>query len=134
MSIIALFAPALFDVLDLSRPEMLCAFQTAENHGIPTQVRVIDTESEISANGQFTVEIVLGNEALHGRVAPYDKSEARDVVMRVTAGDNSVYLIALRDDGTALMRVKPAGEEAEVVTSKGSCSDFERHLDRWLSS
>ena len=133
VSIIALLAPALFDVIDMARPQMVCAF-AADGAGIPAEVRIVDPELEMTANGQFKIDIHMGREAFHGRAVPYEKSEARDVVMRARAGDEAVYLIALRDDGTALLRYKPAGENAEIVTSQGSCKDFQRHLDRWLSS
>jgi len=133
VSIIALLAPALFDVIDMTRPQMICAF--ADNRaGIPAEVRVVDPELEVTTNGQFKIDIHLGQQSFHGRVVPYEKSDARDVVMRARTGDEAVYLIALRDDGTALLRYKPAGEDAEVLTSQGSCTGFERHLDRWLSS
>jgi hypothetical protein len=134
MSIVALLAPALFDVITMTRPEMVCAFADAEGRGMPARIRIVDPELDMTTNGQFKVDIHFGTEALHGRVAPYEKSEARDVVMRARDGNEAVYLIALRDDGTALMRYRPAGEDAEVVTSQGSCRDFQRHLDRWLSS
>lgn len=133
MSIIALLAPAIFDVIDMARPQMVCAFR-ANGEGIPAEVRIVDPELEMTTNGQFKIDIHMGSEALHGRVVPYDKSEARDVVMRARAGDEAVYLIALRDDGTALLRYRPAGENVEIVTSQGSCKDFERHLERWLAS
>jgi hypothetical protein len=133
VSIIALLAPALFDILDMGRPPMVCAFAGADGTGIPAEVRVVDPDLEMTANGQFKIDIQLGNEALHGRVVPYEKSEARDVVMRARSGGDAVYLIALRDDGTALLRYK-AGQDAEIVTSKGSCTGFQPHLDRWLAS
>jgi hypothetical protein len=87
----------------------------------------------MTTNGQFKVDIHLGRQALHGRVVPYDKSEARDVVMRARSGDDAVYLIALRDDGTALLRYR-AGGAAEEVTSRGSCTGFQPHFERWLAS
>jgi hypothetical protein len=133
VSIIALFAPALFEVLEMARPQMVCAFSGADGAGLSAEVRIVDPELEMTANGQFKVDIHLGNEALHGRVVPYDKSDARDVVMRARGGGEEVYLIALRDDGTALLRYKPA-EGADTLTSKGSCTGFERHLERWLAS
>jgi hypothetical protein len=133
VSIIALLAPALFDVIDMARPQIVCAFG-AEAQGIPAEVRIVDPELDMTTNGQFKIDIHLGREALHGRVVPFEKSEARDVVMRARSGDAGVYLIALRDDGTALLRYRPAGEDAETLTSEGTCRDFERHLDRWLSS
>jgi hypothetical protein len=112
---------------------MVCAFAGADGAGLPAEVRIVDPNLEMTANGQFKVDIHMGNEALHGRVVPYEKSEARDVVMRARGGGDAVYLIALRDDGTALLRYKPA-EGAETLTSKGSCTGFEPHLDRWLPS
>jgi hypothetical protein len=133
VSIIALLAPALFDVLGMAQPTMVCAFAGADGAGLPAEVRIVDPNLEMTANGQFKVDIHMGNEALHGRVVPYEKSEARDVVMRARGGGDAVYLIALRDDGTALLRYKPA-EGAETLTSKGSCTGFQPHLDRWLPS
>jgi hypothetical protein len=133
VSIIALLAPALFDVAGLGQPQMICAF-AADRAGIPAEIRVVDPELEMTTTGQFKIDIHMGNEALHGRVVPYEKSEARDVVMRARAADAAVYLIALREDGTALIRYRPAGEGAETVSSPGTCTGFERHLDRWLSS
>lgn len=110
---------------------MVCAFGEAE--GVPAEVRIVDPELEMTANGQFKVEIHLGREAIRGRVVPFDKSEARDVVMRARAGDE-VYLIAVRDDGSAVLRYRATADSAETLTSQGSCRNFERHLDRWLSS
>lgn len=132
MSLLALFAPALIELVDLPGPEMVCAFTEAA--GLPVEVRVIDPELERTTSGQFKVDIRLGREEVRGRAAPYDRSPARDVVLRATTRDRSVYLIALRDDGTALLRMKPPGEGAETVTAKGACAQFERHLDRWLDS
>jgi hypothetical protein len=134
MSILALLAPAIFDVIEVTRPPMVCAFSGGEAPGLPAEVRVVDPHLDMTENGQFKVAIHLGTEALHGRVVPYDKSEARDVVMRARGEDEAVYLIALRDDGTALLRYKPATEGAEVMTSQGSCTGYEALLDRWLAS
>jgi hypothetical protein len=134
VSIIALLAPALFDVLEMTRPPMVCAFPGADAPGLPREVRVVDSDLEMTTNGQFKVAIHFGTEALHGRVAPYDKSEARDVVLRARGVDEAVYLIALRDDGTALMRYRPAKEDAEVLTTKGTCTGYQALLDRWLAS
>jgi hypothetical protein len=133
VSVIALLAPALFDILDMARPEMVCAFRDADGAGIPAEIRVVDPELEMTTNGQFKIDIHLGREALHGRVVPYGKSEARDVVMRARAADEDVYLIALRDDGSALLRYLPKGDDAKVLSSQGSCTGFQRHLDRWLA-
>jgi hypothetical protein len=134
VSIIALLAPALFEVIEMTRPPMVCAFPGADAPGLPREVRIVDPELEMTTNGQFKVAVQLGGEALHGRVAPYDKSEARDVVVRARGVDEAVYLIALRDDGTALLRYRPADESAEVLTSQGSCKGFEALLNRWLQS
>lgn len=134
MSIIALLAPALFDILDMARPQMVCAFRDADGTRIPAEIRVVDPELEMTTNGQFKIDIHMGRQALHGRVVPYDKSEARDVVMRARAADEAVYLIALRDDGSALLRYRPAGDDAKVLSSEGSCTGFKRQLDRWLAS
>jgi hypothetical protein len=82
MSIIALLAPVLFDVIEMTRPPMVCAFPGGEAPGLPTEVRVVDPQLDMTENGQFKIAIHFGTEALHGRVVPYDKSEARDVVMR----------------------------------------------------
>jgi hypothetical protein len=133
VSIIALLAPALFDVIEIARPQMVCAFSGADGKGLTAEVRIMDPELEMTANGQFKVDILLGNEALRGRVVPYEKSDARDVVMRARGGGDAVYLIALRDDGTALLRYK-AADGAETLTSRGSCTGFETQLDRWLAS
>ena len=133
MSIIALLAPALFDVLEIARPQMVCAFAGADGPGLPAEVRIVDTDFDVTANGQYKVDILLGTQSLHGRVVPYEKSEARDVVMRARDGGDAVYLIALRDDGTALLRYK-AADDAETLTSRGSCTGYEPHLDRWLAS
>ena len=111
VSIIALLAPALFDVIEMTRPPMVCAFPAAEAPGLPREVRIVDPELEMTTNGQFKVAVQLGDEALHGRVAPYEKSDARDVVVRARAEDEAVYLIALRDDGTALTALPPGGRE-----------------------
>jgi hypothetical protein len=132
--IVALLAPALFDVLEMARPPMVCAFPGAEAPGLPREVRIVDPELEMTTNGQFKVGVSFGTEVLHGRVAPYEKSDARDVVVRARAEDEAVYLIALRDDGTALMRYRPAEDGAEVLTSQGSCTGFEALLNRWLQS
>jgi hypothetical protein len=134
MSIIALLAPVLFDVIEMTRPPMVCAFPGGEAPGLPTEVRVVDPQLDMTENGQFKIAIHFGTEALHGRVVPYDKSEARDVVMRARGVDQAVYLIALRDDGTALMRYKPAAVGAEIMTSQGSCTGYQALLDRWLAS
>jgi hypothetical protein len=133
VSIIALLAPALFDALEIARPQMVCAFSGADGPGLPAEVRIVDTEFEMTANGQFKVDILLGSQALHGRVVPYEKSEARDVVMRARDAGDAVYLIALRDDGTALLRYK-AADGGSTLTSRGSCTGFEPHLERWLAS
>jgi hypothetical protein len=113
---------------------MVCAFPAADAPGLPREVRIVDPELEMTTNGQFKVAVQIPGEALHGRVTPYEKSEARDVVVRARGENEAVYLIALRDDGTALMRYRPAEEGAEVLTSQGSCKGFEAHLDRWLQS
>jgi hypothetical protein len=107
MSIIALLAPALFDVIEMTRPTDGLRISRRGGPGLPTEVRVVDPLLDMTENGQFKIAIHFGTEALHGRVVPYDKSEARDVVMRARGVDQGVYLIALRDDGTALMRYKP---------------------------
>jgi hypothetical protein len=133
VSIAALLAPALFDVMAMTRPPIICAFPDAYAPGLPREVRIADPEFDMSTNGQFKVAIRFGDEALLGRVAPSDKSEARDVVVRARAGDE-VYLIALRDDGTALMRHRPAEDADKVLISEGSCTGFEALLDRWLQS
>jgi hypothetical protein len=131
MSLVALLAPALFDLLDTVRPEMVCAFH--DTGGPAAVVRVIDRDLEMTTTGQFKVGIVVGDEALPGRAAPYLKSGARDVVLRARSGP-TVYLIALRDDGSAVLRYQRGDREDGVVTAQGTCSGFERHLDRWLSS
>lgn len=131
MSLVALLAPALFDVLEIARPQMVCAFHGED--GPAAVVRVIDRDLEMTTTGQFKVGIVIGGEALPGRVAPYPRSEARDVILRART-DSAVYLIALRDDGTALLRYRREGSEDGEVTSRGTCSGFETHLDRWLAS
>jgi hypothetical protein len=131
MSLLALLAPALFDLIETARPQMVCAFRDTE--GPAAEVRVIDRDLEMTANGQFKVGIVVGGEALPGRAVPYAKSEARDVVLRARSKE-AVYLIALRDDGTAVLRYRQEGQENGEFTSRGTCSGFERHLDRWLSS
>lgn len=130
MSLVALFAPALFDLLDMARPQMVCAFRGEDG---PAVVKVIDRDLEMTTTGQFKVGLVVGGESLAGRVAPYLKSNARDVVLRAR-GEDAVYLIALRDDGTALMRFKREGRDEDEVTSQGTCSGFESHLDKWLAS
>jgi hypothetical protein len=134
VSIIALFAPALFDVIGMTRPPMVCAFSGAEAPWLPREVRIVDPDLEMTTNGQFKVAVQFGDAALHGRVAPYEMSDARDVVVRARGEDAAVYLIALRDDGTALLRYRPADESAEVLTSEGSCTGFEALLNRWLPS
>jgi hypothetical protein len=132
VSIIALLAPALFDAIEIARPQMVCAFSGADGPGLPAEVRIVDTEFEMTANGQFKVDILLGSQSLAGRVVPYEKSDARDVVMRARDGGDAIYHIALRDDGTALLRYR-AADGAETLTSRGSCTGFEPHLDRWLA-
>lgn len=134
MSIVALLAPAIFDILQAGRQEIVCAFRDAGGAGLPLEVRVVDPELDMTTNGQFKIDIHLGDEALHGRVVPYERSAERDVVMRARAADEAVYLIALRDDGTALLRYRPAGEDAAVLTAEGTCTGFQKHLDRWLAS
>jgi hypothetical protein len=66
VSIMALLAPALFDVLEIARPQMVCAFAGADEAGIPAEVRIVDPELEMTTNGQFKIDIHLGNEAFHG--------------------------------------------------------------------
>lgn len=131
MSLVALLAPALFDILETARPQMICAFR--DQDGPAAVVRVIDRDLEMTTTGQFKVGIVIGGEALAGRVAAYTKSQARDVVLRARGGD-AVYLIALRDDGTALLRYRREGHGDAEITSRGTCSGFERHLEKWLPS
>lgn len=131
MSLVALLAPALFDLFETAVPQMVCAFRDAA--GPAAEVRVIDRDLEMTTTGHFKVGIVVGGEALPGRVVPYFKSEARDVVLRARS-EEAVYLIALRDDGSAVLRYRHEGQEQSEFTSRGTCSGFERHLDRWLSS
>jgi hypothetical protein len=131
MSLVALLAPALFDLIETARPQMVCAFRDAD--GPAAVVRVIDRDFEMTTNGQFKIGVFVGNEALAGRAAPYTKSDARDVVLRARS-DEAVYLIALREDGTAVLRYRRDGVDEGEVTSRGTCSGFETHLDRWLSS
>lgn len=136
MSLITLLAPALFEIMGAATPQMVCAFRPKDEEDAPaTVVRIIDPDLEVTTTGQYKIEVFLENEEVPGRAVPYEKSEARDVVMRARTSDRTVYLIALRDDGTALMRYRPAEDaEAEIVTKTGSCSKYERFLDKWLSS
>ncbi len=131
MSLVALLAPALFDLIDMVRPEMVCAFRDTE--GPAAVVRVIDRDLEMTTTGQFKIGIVVGDEALPGRAAPYLKSDARDVVLRARSGP-TVYLIALRDDGSAVLRFLREDREDGAFTARGTCTGFEKNLDRWLSS
>ena len=109
--IVALLAPALFDVLEMARPPMVCAFPGSEAPGLPREVRIVDPEFEMTTNGQFKVGVSFGTETLHGRVAPYEKSEARDVVVRARGEDEAVYLdrAARRRHGASAL---PPADEA----------------------
>lgn len=131
MSLVALLAPALLEVFGLAAPQMVCAFGAAD--GRVAEVRIVDRNLEMTTNGQFKVGVMVAGEALPGRVAPFATSAARDVVLRARS-DTAVYLIALRDDGSAVLRYQPEGGEAAEITHRGSCSGFERQLDRWLAS
>lgn len=133
MLLIAWLAPALFEVIDIARPEMVCAFPSAALAGLPALLRIADPDREMTTNGQFKIRVDLGDTALPGRVVPDDRSTARDVVMRARGPDEAVYLIALRDDGTAVLRYTET-ERATEITAEGACSGFEPYLDRWLAS
>lgn len=132
MSFLTLLAPALFEIAGLATPEMVCAFRPTDDAAATTVVRIIDNDLEMTTTGQYKIALALDGERVPGRVVAYEKSEARDVVMRARTSDRTVYLIALRDDGTALMRFRPVGDGTEVVTRSGSCAKFERFLDKWL--
>ena len=131
--LIAWLAPALSEIVEMTRPPILCTFPDASAAGLPAQVRIIDPEAEVTPNGQFKIAMHLGAAALTGRVLPDDRSEARDVVMRARGKGDAVYLIALRDDGVALLRYR-AADGAEAIEAEGACTGFERHLARWLAS
>jgi hypothetical protein len=131
VSLVALLAPALLEILGLAAPQTVCAFGAAD--GRVAEVRIVDRNLEMTTNGQFKVGVMVGGQALPGRVAPFATSPARDVVLRARS-DRAVYLIALRDDGSAVLRYRREGSEAAEVTQRGTCSGFERQLDRWLAS
>lgn len=132
MSFLTLLAPAVFEIAGLATPEMVCAFRPDDDATPATVVRIVDQDLEMTTTGQYKIAFALDGEEVPGRVMAYEKSAARDVVMRARTSDRTVYLIALRDDGTALMRFRPGGGETEAVTRSGNCAEFEHFLEKWL--
>lgn len=131
MSLVALLAPAVLEVLGLAAPQTVCAFGAED--GRIAEVRIVDRGLDMTTNGQFKVGVTVAGKALAGRVAPFPKSAARDVVLRARS-ETAVYLIALRDDGSAVLRFRRKGGEAPEITQRGTCSGIERLIDRWLAS
>ncbi|RVT83929.1 hypothetical protein DXV76_09445 [Rhodobacteraceae bacterium CCMM004] len=82
-------------------------------------------------NGGWRVTLHLNGQTVPGAVAPLDRTRARDVVLRAVDDDRTAYLIALRDNGLAMMRYRGTSAAVEV-NMQGACEGHMPAFEVWL--
>ena len=78
-----------------------------------------------------------GRMSLRGAAQPILTTEERDILIRGVTARKSTYIIGLRDDGSAALRMntrKPGAIEARQSSRTGTCFGHESFIDRWLPS
>jgi hypothetical protein len=139
MSITAFLVTAFIEAMSPGPRMLACTFPAPSPDERPISLAVEARPSLMDRVDQFRVSVHLADEGEFGGLAqPIDRTDARDVLIRARASDETFYTIGLRDDGLAalnLLKVRTEAEQSRMVeTRKGACRDFKRVLDTWLSS
>jgi hypothetical protein len=122
-------------VAEINSDPISCAFKGMDVADPELRINVEPVADPFSSTpGLYKIRLALQGEDIRGSAVPFLKSDARDVVMRAVTANKTTYIIALRDDGTAIMKSKGAKADAVVETRNGICENFEAHLNQWLAS
>ncbi|MEL6168495.1 MAG: hypothetical protein AAFR35_07370 [Pseudomonadota bacterium] len=126
----ALLIPLLLDPHIPKTEPFECAF--ADDAAPPVELRLSARHGR-AGPGRFAVSLFLGAESADGFGIAYADTPERDVLLRVTTRTNVTYLLAVRDDGWAVLHTRAGHSDAEIVTREGICTGHEETLRRWLS-
>jgi len=78
-----------------------------------------------------------GKMSLRGAAQPIKATAERDILIRGITTRKSTYVIGLRDDGSAALRMDTRAKganESRRTSRAGKCHGHENHIDRWLPS
>ena len=139
MSIPALIISMALDSFSPGPKMLACTFPAPDRASEAIRLRVEALPSLTDSSSKFRVRLHLDEVSQYrGLAGPIDRTDARDVLIRAEALDQTFYTIGVRDDGKAALNllrvVKRDAQPVRQETRAGSCSDFGPYIDTWLTS
>lgn len=138
MMLAAMLMGSMIDAWEPQGNAFKCTFPGEDAAARPIEVILDPRPSLKDRPGLWRVIMEMnGKLSLRAAARPIETTDARDVMIRGTTGRKSTYVIGLREDGSAALRMatilKDAAEPLKT-SREGQCVGFETHLDRWIPS
>lgn len=131
----ALLLGAVLETTGLGQRPMACLFPGQRQGEAPIEVVLTPRPSLKDIPGLYRVEMALnGATYLKAAAQPIAATEGRDVMVRATEGERTIYTVGIDDAGRAALNVLVTSnaEASGFETNRaGHCRGYERYIKKW---
>lgn len=131
----ALLLGVFVDTAGIGQRPMSCLFPSQLQGEAPIEVVLTPRPSLKDIPGLYRVEMALnGVVRLKAAAQPIAATNGRDVMVRATQDETTIYTVGIDDMGRAALNVVQTGSAdaaTREATRTGHCREYERYIKRW---